>query len=201
MNWTYILVPLISALIGWLANRMLIKMLFRPVKPVRVLGITIQGIFPKRQEDLAAKLGKLVSTELFSFSDIEEKITHPDNIKKILPYVEQHIDEFLRQRLKEVFPMISMFIGEKTINQLKTVFMDELERLFPVLMKNYMTNLQQDLDLEKIVTEKLSAFPIEKLESALYESMGAELRLAGIFGAVIGLLIGLLQVLLIIVLG
>jgi hypothetical protein len=38
-------------------------------------------------------------------------------------------------------PMIGMFIGEKTINELKAVFITELESLFPVIMKSYLGNL------------------------------------------------------------
>jgi len=201
MNWTFILIPLISAFIGWLTNWVAIKMLFHPAKPYRILGMTIHGIFPKRQQQFAEKLGRLVSNELLSFSDIEEKITHPDNIKKILPNVEKHIDEFLRERIKDVFPVISMFIGEKTVNQLKGVFMDELEQIFPVLMKNYMNNLRQDLDLEKIVIDKVASFPSDKLESILYQIMSKEFRFVEILGGVLGFLIGLLQVLLTIVLG
>jgi uncharacterized membrane protein YheB (UPF0754 family) len=197
MNWwSLILLPLISAFIGWVTNWVAIKMLFHPKEPVRVLGITFQGIFPKRQQQFAQKLGKLVSNELLSFGDIEQKITSPDNLKKIMPVVEKHIDEFLHTKLKEVFPMISMFIGEKTISQLKTVFMNELESIFPVLMQNYMNNLQQELDLEQIVVGRVSAFSSDKLESILYQIMAKEFRFVEIIGGVLGYIIGLIQVLL-----
>jgi uncharacterized membrane protein YheB (UPF0754 family) len=196
MNWwSILLLPLISAFIGWITNWVAIKMLFHPKQPVRVLGITFQGIFPKRQKQFAEKLGKLVSNELLSFSDIEQKIISPDNLKKIMPVVEKHIDEFLHTKLKEVFPMISMFIGEKTISQLKTVFMNELESIFPVLMQNYMTNLQQELDLERIVVDKVTAFSSDKLESILYQIMSKEFRFVEIIGGVLGYIIGLIQVL------
>jgi hypothetical protein len=36
-----------------------------------------------------------------------------------------------------------MFIGDKTIEELKTVFMEELELLFPALMNSYSGNLNQ----------------------------------------------------------
>lgn len=201
MNWILVLIPLISAFIGWMTNWVAIKMLFHPVKPVKILGMTFQGIFPKRQQQFAEKLGRLVSNELLSFSDIEQKITHPDNIKRILPHVEQHIDEFLRERISDVFPVISMFIGEKTINQLKAVFMQELENIFPVLMKNYMNNLKQELDLERIVIDKVASFSSEKLESILYQIMSKEFRYVEIIGGVLGFIIGILQVFLTIVLG
>ncbi|MEJ7678231.1 MAG: hypothetical protein WKG06_10305 [Segetibacter sp.] len=40
------------------------------------------------------KLGKLVSNELLSFSEIEEKISDPANVEKLLPLLEIHIDTF-----------------------------------------------------------------------------------------------------------
>ncbi len=194
MNYWLILIPLISAFIGWVTNWVAIKMLFHPRNPVTILGIKVQGIFPKRQQQFAEKLGKLVSRELLSFEEIEAKITSPDNLKKVLPVVETHIDHFLRVKLGETMPMISMFIGDKTIEKLKTVFMDELEILFPKFMKEYSGTLKQQLDLEAIVTEKVKAFSSDKLEEILYQVMAREFRFVEIIGAVLGFLIGLFQV-------
>jgi uncharacterized membrane protein YheB (UPF0754 family) len=195
MNILFV-IPLISAFIGWFTNWIAIKMLFHPKNPVKILGITFQGIFPKRQIQFAEKLGKLVSEELLSFKDIEVKITNPDNINKLMPYVEEHIEHFLRVKLAEKMPMISMFIGEKTIADLKIVFVSELTILFPVIMKNYMGNLQGELDLEKIVTEKVIGFSSDKLEDILVAIMSKEFRFVEIIGGVLGFLIGILQVIL-----
>jgi uncharacterized membrane protein YheB (UPF0754 family) len=195
MHYGLILIPLISAFIGWFTNWIAIKMLFHPREPKKILGITFHGIFPKRQRQFAEKLGKLVSEELLSFSDIEEKITHPGNIQKIMPLIEGHIDVFLREKLPKQMPVISMFIGDKTINELKAVFTAELETLFPVIMKNYMSSLQEDLNLEKIVVEKVAAFSSDKMEQVLNAIMSKEFRFVEIIGGVLGLLIGLLQVL------
>nr|WP_294904312.1 DUF445 family protein [uncultured Lacibacter sp.] len=194
MNFWLVLIPVISAFIGWVTNWVAIKMLFHPRNPVNVLGIRIQGIFPKRQEQFAEKLGRLVGQELLSFNDIEEKISSPENLKKVLPMVETHIDTFLRVKLSNSMPMIAMFIGDKTIEKLKGVFMEELEELFPQLMKNYSGTLKQQLDLEQIVSEKVKAFSSDKLESILYQVMAKEFRFVEIIGAVLGFLIGLLQV-------
>ena len=188
-------IPLISAFIGWFTNWIAIKMLFHPRLPVKVLGITFQGIFPKRQHQFAQKLGKLVSEELLSFKDIEAKITDESNLKQVMPIVEMHIDNFLRNKLASEMPIISMFIGDKTIEQLKSVFMKELESLFPVLMTSYMGKLRHELDLEAIVTEKVSNFSSDKLEEILQSIMSKEFKFIEIIGAVLGFLIGILQVL------
>lgn len=194
MKITYILIPIISAFIGWFTNWIAIKMLFHPKVPVKVLGVTFHGIFPKRQKQFAEKLGKLVSEELLSFSDIEQKIADPANIEKLMPFVETHIDHFLRVKLAEEMPMISMFIGEKTTNQMKGIFIQELQTLFPLIMENYMGQLQKDLDLEEIVVKKVSGFSSDKLEEILQAIMSKEFQFVEIIGGVLGFIIGLLQV-------
>lgn len=196
MSYGLVLIPLISAFIGWFTNWIAIKMLFHPREPKKILWFTLHGIFPKRQRQFAEKLGKLVSAELLSFSEIESRITHPENLKKIMPHVEGHIDQFLRVKLAEQMPVISMFIGDKTINELKSVFLAELETLFPVLMKNYMGTLQEQLDLEKIVIDKVTGFSSDKLEQILNSIMAKEFRFVEIIGGILGFVIGLLQILL-----
>jgi uncharacterized membrane protein YheB (UPF0754 family) len=194
MNYWLLLIPVISAFIGWFTNWIAVKMLFHPRNPRFILGYNIQGIFPKRQEQFAQKLGKLVSEELLSFSDIEQKIINPENLKKVLPQLETHIDHFLRVKLSHSMPVISMFIGDKTIDKLKAVFLEELETLFPKLMTDYAATLKNQLDLEQIVSEKVKAFSSDKLEDILYQVMAKEFRFVEIIGGVLGFLIGLLQI-------
>jgi len=194
MNWWLMIIPVIAAFIGWVTNWLAVKMLFRPQKPVRIFGITIQGIFPKKQPQFARQIGALVSRELVSFSEIESRITSGDNVKKIMPVAEQHIDDFLRNKLKEAFPMIGMLIGERTIGTLKDIFMKELETIFPVIIRAYVQNLQHDLDLEQMVATKIATLSADKLEQALYQGLQKELRMAGIFFCLLGFLIGLIQV-------
>ena len=190
-----LVIPLISAFIGWFTNWVAIKMLFHPKEPKRILGITFHGIFPKRQKIFAEKLGKMISTEFLSFEDIEQKIANPENLQKLMPMVEAHVDNFLRNKLGDEMPFLSLFIGDKTIRSLKKIFMQELEILFPQIMKNYAGHLQEELDLERIVTDKVSAFSSDKLEDILYQIMSKEFRFVEILGGVIGFIIGIVQVL------
>ena len=170
-------------------------MLFHPREPRKILGITLQGIFPKRQQQFAEKLGKLVSDELLSYSDIASKITDPANLQSVMPLVDTHIDDFLRKQLPEQMPIISMFIGDSTIRELKSVFLVKLQELFPEIMKSYMHTLQDQLNLEAIVTEKVAGFSSDKMEQILMSIMQKEFRFVEIIGGILGFAIGLLQVL------
>jgi len=199
MNYSLLIqllaIPIISAFIGWFTNWVAIKMLFHPKEPKRILGITFHGIFPKRQKIFAEKLGKMISAEFLSFEDIEQKIASPQNLEKLMPLIGAHVDNFLKNKLSDEMPFLSLFIGNKTIKSLKKIFMQELETLFPQIMKSYTGHLQEELDLEKIVIEKVSAFSTDKLEDILYQIMSKEFRFVEILGGVIGFIIGIVQVL------
>jgi uncharacterized membrane protein YheB (UPF0754 family) len=194
ISWWLYTIPFISAFIHWLTIWMALKLLFHPRQPKKILGFTLQGVFPKRQQQIAESLGRIVGQELLSFGDIEKTITSPENLSKILPLAEEHIDHFLRNKLKESMPMIALFIGDKTIGQLKTIFMKELEELFPLIMKNYVGNLKNDLDLEKIVIDKISNFSSDRLEQMLNQILTKEFRFVEVIGAALGFFIGLLQI-------
>jgi len=196
MNYWLVLVPLVGAFIGWFTNLIIVKSLFHPREPRNILGLTFHGILPKTQPQIAGNIGKLASKELLStVDDLELKITSVENLKKLMPVIDAQIDEFLQTKIKSEFPFVSMFIGTKTINKFKEAISKELEILFPKLIGNYIGNLKQDLDLEKIIAEKIKSFPIEKLESIMNQDMSSGIRAFKISGAVAGFVIGTISVL------
>ena len=53
----------------------------------------------------------MVSKELLSFADIEQKITSTENLEKIKPDIEKHVDDFLNHKLRDVFPILLNLLG------------------------------------------------------------------------------------------
>jgi len=199
MNWLFLLLPLIAACLGWCFISLALRLLFHPLHPKKILGFTFQGLVPKRQDEFAIKIGKL-SASLLPVNEMEEKITHPENVKKIMPQAEAHIDNFLRVKLVKSMPVVGMFVGDKTINNLKSLFVAELEQLFPEIMKNYMGRLKEDFDIEQIVTGKIAAYPPAGIEKAFLQTMNKELTRVKLLGGLLGFIIGLLQVIIMLLL-
>jgi len=194
MTWWLLILPLIAALLGWCFVYLALQLLFHPLRPKKMAGFLLQGLIPKQQIKISEKLGAFAAS-LLSMQEIAEKITHPDNVKKIMPQAEEHIDHFLRVKLVKSMPVVGMFVGDKTINSLKSLFIAELEELFPAIMKNYIGRLQEGFDIEKMVTGRLSALPPELIEKTFLEATRKERRIAGCIGALMGFTIGIIQLL------
>lgn len=185
--------PFIAAFTGWFTTWIAFYMLFHPRKPIHVFGLTIQGIFPKRQKTFATKLGTVVANDLFNIADITDKIKDPAQLAAVMPDIEKHIDTFLNERLKEKMPVISMFVGQGTLEKIKEGLMEEIEIMLPEVIGKYADNLVHQIDVQQMVTDKVAGFSADKLEELLAAVMKKEFRFIEAIGGVFGFLIGLIQ--------
>lgn len=85
--------PAVGALIGYCTNYIAVKMLFRPLKPIKIGTFTLPftpGIMPKRKPALAKALGTAVGNTLLTTEDLK-KVLVSENVKNSV------IDMFITQ--------------------------------------------------------------------------------------------------------
>ncbi|MEY5041960.1 MAG: hypothetical protein RLZZ414_1513 [Bacteroidota bacterium] len=191
------LLPLIAAFTGWLTNYVAVKMLFHPKKPIQILGIKIQGVFPKRQMVLAEKLGHIVAQELFSVDDILNSLKSEKNSQIALQLVENKIDDFIALKLPQSMPMLAMFLNEDLKNKIKSVLLSELGTILPDLLAQLGNNIKDNINIQQIVYKKVADFSSDKFEEILFSIMQKEFRLIEILGGILGFIIGIIQLLLV----
>lgn len=187
------LLPIIAALIGWLTNYLAVKMLFHPRLPFSFFGITIQGVFPKRQKQLAQKLGVLVAEELFSIKDVTKKLKELATNQESMELVGKKIEKTIREKLVKSFPMLAMFLTDDMVVKVTNLFKAEIQDFLEESAQDQGNKLENNLNVEKLVRDKVEAFSSDKLEEILFSIMRKEFRFIEITGAILGFLIGCLQ--------
>ena len=121
-TWQIISIPLIAALIGWVTNYLAVKMIFRPRIPVRVFGITFQGLIPKRQMQIAASIGETVASDLLSHDDIKDVLGKLDLAEQVQHLIDRQLESFIAK-----FPMAAMFLQGDSLAQVKSAIRAEVE--------------------------------------------------------------------------
>ncbi len=86
---------------AWLA----VRMLFRPRKPFKILGITLfpQGMIPRHRDRLAAAIGKAVGEELVSQETIMEELLGKDFLRRKIRGV---IDSYTQEIVSQNYPSL-----------------------------------------------------------------------------------------------
>jgi uncharacterized membrane protein YheB (UPF0754 family) len=193
LSWILYFLPVIAALIGWMTNFLAVKMLFHPKEPKNIFGFSFHGVFPKRQSALAEKLGHLVSEELFSASDFSAKIKDFATSEEAMEEVGKRIEATIRNKLVQTFPMLAMFLSDEMVEKVTGLFKNELKDFLSETSQGLGEKLEQNLNVQVMVQERVNAFSSEKLETLLNDLMKKEFRFIELVGAVLGFLIGCVQ--------
>ncbi|MCL1828316.1 MAG: DUF445 family protein [Oscillospiraceae bacterium] len=109
--------PLIGAVIGYITNYIAIKMLFRPLEPVYLFGKRLPftpGIVPRRKDELAGTLGKMIVAKLFNADDLELVFTSD----YLSDAVAENVVKFLRSDMRP--ELLCENLPEGTIERAET---------------------------------------------------------------------------------
>lgn len=82
--------PFLGGVIGWVTNDIAVRMLFRPYKPLYILGLKFHGAIPSNHERLAGAISNIITTQLLSKDELSKKIRelilNQKNIESMVDY-------------------------------------------------------------------------------------------------------------------
>lgn len=152
--------PLIGGIIGYFTNFIAVKMLFRPLKPVKIGNFTLPftpGIIPKRKDKLAGAIGDAVGHNLFTRQDMQELFENDSVRNSILQGVLTKVERAMDASIEEV---AKKFIKEETLERKKEDIVDMLT----VKIKNGIL----ELDLGTLIAEGGSSVIKEKFQGGMF---------------------------------
>jgi uncharacterized membrane protein YheB (UPF0754 family) len=157
--WTQMLLLIVIATIhGYIGAWLAVRMLFRPRKPFKLLGITLfpQGMIPRHQERLAVAIGKAVGDELVSQETIMEELVGKDFLRaKIRGVIDSYTQEMLDQNYPSLVEALPSNIRGPVLEAITTLQFTIAEHIDRVL-KNEETQVAISSFVERRVDEVLS---------------------------------------------
>ncbi|MCL2805624.1 MAG: DUF445 family protein [Treponema sp.] len=144
----FIVPPIAGAIIAYTTNVIAIKMLFRPLREVRVLGIRLPftpGILPRQRKKLAVSIGAMVERELLTPDILRRRLMLDEVREKIL----QSISYFTANILDKTPGQLS----ENIENYLKDRIPCTIEKVYPVFCNSVMDFIRRD-DIRRQIESK-----------------------------------------------
>lgn len=196
MNWELLSLPIVAAIVGWGTNVIAIRMLFWPREPISFLGWEFLGVLPKRKPEIAQSIGEVLNDELLPTDELIAAI----NTRETRERVALLITNNLAAKIYRFLPRFIMEYTEDKIRQhLNDLVNSEVDNLFLQLSENFSQELKDNKLLGNLVEAKINSFDLVHLERLVLKVAKNELRYIEFFGAILGLIIGLIQVAFIII--
>lgn len=182
----------IGGIIGWITNVLAIKMLFRPVYPVRIplVGIDLQGLLPKRRTEIAVSIGEVVEKELIDIDDILKKISNDENKTVILNKIKMAISDNISKKIPLLVPFI---IKNGIVQYIEEQIDKEAPSLMESLIKDLYEKASKEIEISKMIEDKINEIDLIKLEEITVSIAKKELKHIEVLGGILGALIGLVQ--------
>lgn len=130
--------PLIGAFIGYSTNIVAIRMLFRPLKEIRVFGVRLPftpGILPRQRGRLAQSIGGMVERELLTPEILRGRLYRED--------VQKKIREALARLTENIFDKTPSDLLTGSVDLLSKKVEAAVERLYPVFSSSAMEFLNR----------------------------------------------------------
>lgn len=182
----------VGAIIGWITNVLAIKLIFRPIRPIRIpmTGFAIWGLIPKRREEIAHSIGLVVERELLSIEEIVDKVIKEEDKANIIKAIKLRVGLIIDEKLPGIIPSaLKSMIREYVDNTVEK----EAGGLIEDLSQNLVHRATSRIKLGNMVEDKINAFDLAKLEEIIISISKKELKHIEVLGGVLGLLIGLIQ--------
>lgn len=187
-----LILAVLGGIIGWITNRLAIKMLFRPFQPVNIplINFKIQGLIPKRKAEIAKSIGETVEKELLSTEEIIMELIKGDNKDEILAMFKNKIAEIITDKRSSLIPSVFKKMILKYING---IIDEEGDRIITEFIEDTVIKATASIRLSKMIEDRINKFEIEELEKIAIKVVRAELRHIEILGGILGFIIGIFQ--------
>ncbi|MBF4692819.1 DUF445 domain-containing protein [Fusibacter ferrireducens] len=187
-----LILAMIGGVIGWMTNVIAIKLLFRPINPIKIplTPLKLQGLIPKRKTEISRSIGEIVDQELISIEQILDHIIEQTDKNQVIALIKAKVVAIAEEKMPAIIP--SMF-KNSIIANIGEIIDQNGEQIIVEMTENLSHKVIESVDIAKIVEDKLNAYDFEKLEEMTLKIAKTELKAIEILGGVIGFFIGIIQ--------
>lgn len=192
-----LLMPAFGGFTGLVTDWLALQMIFRPIKPVGIGPLRWQGLFHKRREQVCADYGDLIATEILTPARILEAVLNGERADRLASLLSHHVGEFLNTQTGPAKPLVLLVAGSDSLTTLErdavTLVLDHI-RAAASGLDGFDRHAIEALDVRSLVIEKTKQLTDDEYEGLLRPAFKQdEWKLVAI-GAVLGFLVGELQV-------
>ncbi len=190
----FLMMVSVGTLIGWFTNYLAIKLLFRPYKEMNFLLFKIQGLIPKRREEISENISETVEKELISIDDIAEKFQDSEFSDEMIDsLLDKVIGKKLQENILEKNPLLKMFVNDSVIDKIKGYMKKAILENKADIIEGIIGTAKEKINFREIMREKMMNFSLAEIEEIILRISKKELKHIEIIGGVLGGIIAVFQ--------
>jgi uncharacterized membrane protein YheB (UPF0754 family) len=185
------ILPAAGFCVGYLTNWIAIKLVFAPREPIKIGPVTVQGLFHKRQNEVAEAFGRTVATRVLNADNIVTTVMEGDGATRMNEIIEHRITDLIAKY--EAHPMAALVLPEDQRSTLRAELLDRIKTEWPKPGGFFHTFAGESVDLQGELERRMKSLDRESYEGVLRPAFQQDEWKLIAAGAILGTVAGVLQ--------
>ncbi|MBW1760404.1 MAG: DUF445 family protein [Deltaproteobacteria bacterium] len=185
------ILPAAGFCVGYLTNWIAIKLVFAPREPIKIGPVTVQGLFHKRQNEVAEAFGRTVATRVLNADNIVTTVMEGDGATRMNEIIEHRIADLIAKY--EAHPMATLVLPEDQRSTLRAELLDRIKTEWPKPGGFFHTFAGESVDLQGELERRMKSLDRESYEGVLRPAFQQDEWKLIAAGAILGTVAGVLQ--------
>jgi hypothetical protein len=192
--WAYYpgawVLPAFGALVGFVTNWLAINIIFRPLRPVRLGFWTVQGVFLKRQQEVAAVWCRLVTTEILTIQRIVYAMLYGSRSERTRELIRQHIQPIADEVASAYRPVTSAVLPAEALDGIRNAIGEKAVAVSTDPFDHWPFIENRSRLVEHVLVDRMKQMSPEEFQNLLRPCFQEDEWKLILAGAVLGLLAG-----------
>ncbi|MGP4845550.1 DUF445 domain-containing protein [Marinobacter sp. 1Y8] len=189
--------PVFGLLVGWATNWIALNVIFRPLHPHKIGPITLQGLFLKRQREVAESFCHIVTHEILTVGNIINAVLNGPNGDRARNMVKKHMKPLVDETAGMGKALTQMAFGPTGFATLKNQVGEKALEISSTSFDNPVFEKDRAEAVESIMVERMVALSSDEFQDLLRPCFQEdEIKLIAV-GALLGFAAGVAQLILV----
>ncbi|GAS97899.1 uncharacterized protein RMCC_4864 [Mycolicibacterium canariasense] len=181
--------------VGFISDYIALNMLFRPIHPTKYLGfIPFQGLLHAQRDTITRDYARILSEDLFSAEILFDGVLRGPGADKLFALVAKEVDAAIDAQTGMAKPLVQFAVGTERYNAVKNSLVHMVLEKLPTTLHEAQDYAMNALDLEQTIIDKMSQLSNEEYESILRPVFKDDEPTMIAVGAILGGVVGEIQV-------
>lgn len=181
--------------VGFISDYIALNMLFRPIQPIKFLGfIPFQGLLHAQRDTITRDYARILSEDLFSAEILFDGVLRGPGADKLFALVAKEVDAAIDAQTGVAKPLVKFAVGTERYNAVKNNLVHMVLEKLPTALHEAQDYAMNALDLEHTIIDKMGQLSNEEYESILRPVFKDDEPTMIAVGAVLGGVVGEIQV-------
>jgi uncharacterized membrane protein YheB (UPF0754 family) len=185
--------PIAGVLIGYTTNLIGIRMIFEPVRPRRVGSLTVQGLFLKRQPEVAGVYADIIADDIVTMSNMADDLLHGPNSDRTRQMIEVVLHPAVDRAVGRTRPAVRAAVGRREYDAIRSSVAVEAADYTVAPLADAEFNREQSAGVRAFVAARMREMSPADFSEMLRTAMREDEWLLYLHGAVLGFGAGLLH--------